>query len=172
MPTITTKELTTLKIAKRYHHTVKSRLAIVHYATDHGIKGAARRFGLDRKTVRAWRRRWQAAGLVGLVPRYPPIRARRIAGSTVVLIEHARRPQVRGRPHPHLARARPSDPGRSRDDSPHLPPTRLFVAPPQSLTPSSATDALQSRAAWRLCAGGHQRSQSGWHEVFPIHRHR
>ena len=58
MPMITTKELTTLKIAKRYHHTVKSRLAIVHYATDHGIKGAARRFGLDRKTVRAWRRRW------------------------------------------------------------------------------------------------------------------
>lgn len=32
MPTITTKELSTLKIAKRYHHTVKSRLAIVHYA--------------------------------------------------------------------------------------------------------------------------------------------
>jgi transposase len=86
-----TKELTTLKIAKRYHHTIKSRLAIVHYATDHGIKGAARRFGLDRKTVRAWRRRWQAAGVAGLVPRYPPIRARRIADSTVALIEHARR---------------------------------------------------------------------------------
>jgi hypothetical protein len=46
MPTITTKELTTLKIAKRYHHTIKSRLAIVHYATEHGLKGAARRFGL------------------------------------------------------------------------------------------------------------------------------
>lgn len=91
MPTITTKELTTLKIAKRYHHPVKSRLAIVHYATDHGIKGAARRFGLDRKTVRAWRRRWQATGLAGLVPRYPPIRARRIADSIVALIEHARR---------------------------------------------------------------------------------
>jgi transposase InsO family protein len=91
MPMITTKELTTLKIAKRYHHTVKSRLAIVHYATDHGIKGAARRFGLDRKTVRAWRRRWQAAGLAGLVPRYHPIRARRISDSTVALIEQARR---------------------------------------------------------------------------------
>jgi transposase-like protein len=76
MPTITTEESTTLKIAKRYHHTVKSRFAIVHDATDHGIKGAARRFGLDRKMVRAWRRRWQAAGLAGLVPRYPPIRAR------------------------------------------------------------------------------------------------
>lgn len=91
MPTITTKELSTLKIAKHYHHTVKGRLAIVTYATEHGIKGAARRFGLDRKTVRAWRRRWQAAGLSGLVPRYPPIRARRIADATVVLFEQARR---------------------------------------------------------------------------------
>jgi len=91
MPTIITKELTTLKIAKRYHHTIKSRFAIVNYATEHGIKGAARRFGLDRKTVRAWCRRWQATGLVGLVPRYPPIRARRVAESTVALIEHARR---------------------------------------------------------------------------------
>lgn len=53
MPTMTTKKLTTLKIAKRYHHTVRSRLAIVNYATEHGIKGAARRFGLDRKTVLA-----------------------------------------------------------------------------------------------------------------------
>ncbi len=96
MSTITTKELTTLKIPRRYHHTVKSRLAIVHYATDYGIKGAARRFGLDRKTVRAWRRRLQAAGLVGLVPRYSPIRARRIAESTVALIEHARRDLMYG----------------------------------------------------------------------------
>lgn len=96
MSTITTKELTTLKIPRRYHHTVKSRLAIVHYATDYGIKGAARRFGLDRKTVRAWRRRLQAAGLVGLVPRYSPICARRIAESTVALIEHARRDLMYG----------------------------------------------------------------------------
>ena len=91
MPTSTTKELTTRKIAKRYHYTIKSRFAIVNDATEHGIKGAARRFGLDRKTVRAWCRRWQIAGLIGLVPRYPPIRARRIADSTVGLIEHARR---------------------------------------------------------------------------------
>ena len=68
--------LTTLKIARRHHHTVRSRLAIVNYATEHGIKRAARRLGLDRKTVRAWRRRWQATGLTGLVPRYPASRAR------------------------------------------------------------------------------------------------
>lgn len=91
MPTITTQELTTQKIAKRYHHTVKSRLAIVQYATQYGIKGAARRFGLDRKTVRIWRRRWQASGLTGLVPRYPSIRARRIPDATVTFIEEARR---------------------------------------------------------------------------------
>jgi hypothetical protein len=30
MPTMTTKELTVLKIAKRYHRTIKSRLAIVN----------------------------------------------------------------------------------------------------------------------------------------------
>jgi transposase len=91
MPTSTTQELTTQKIAKRSHHTVKRRLAIVPYATEHGIKGAARRFGFDRQTVRVWRRRWQAMGVVGLVPRSPPIRPRRIATSTVALIEEARR---------------------------------------------------------------------------------
>jgi len=66
-------------------------LAVVTYATTHGTKPAARRFGLDRKTVRAWRRRWQAAGLPGLVPRYPAIRVRRIPASTVTFIEQARR---------------------------------------------------------------------------------
>lgn len=102
MPTSTTKELTTLKIAKRYHPTITSRFAIVNYALEHGIKGAARRFGLDRKTVRAWCRRWPVAGLVGLVPRYPPIRARRMADSTVTSIEHARRDLEYGAVRPHI----------------------------------------------------------------------
>jgi transposase-like protein len=62
--------VTTPKIANRYHHTIKSRFAIVNDAAEYGIKGAARRFGLDRKTARAWRRRWQVTGLVCLVPRY------------------------------------------------------------------------------------------------------
>ena len=31
MPTIASKELTTLKIARRHHHTVRSRLAFVNY---------------------------------------------------------------------------------------------------------------------------------------------
>ena len=53
--------------------------------------------------------------------------------------------------HPHLARACPSDPGRRHHHSPYLPPARLSVAPPQTRTAASATDALQSRATWRLC---------------------
>jgi transposase len=88
---ITTKELKSQKIAKRYHHTVTSRLAVVTYASTPGTKPAARRFGLDRKTVRTWRRRWQTAGPPGLVPRYPTNRARRIPPSTIALIEQARR---------------------------------------------------------------------------------
>jgi len=91
MPTITTKELNSLKIAKSYHHTVKSRLAVLTYASEYGVKPAARRFGLDRKTVRSWRCRWQAEGVQGLVPRYAAIRPRRTLASTVALIEQARR---------------------------------------------------------------------------------
>ena len=52
MRLITTKELRTLHIATRHHHLIKSRLAILRYADEYGFKGAARRFGLDRKTVR------------------------------------------------------------------------------------------------------------------------
>ena len=82
MPTTTTKDLNSLKIAKSYHHTVKSRLAVLTYAAEYGVKPAARRFGLDRKTVRSWRRRWQAQGLPGLVPRYAAIRPRRTQPSS------------------------------------------------------------------------------------------
>lgn len=68
---ITIVELKALKIAPRYHWWVRSRLAVFAYVAEHGVKGASRRFGLDRKAIREWRRRWQAAGVVGLVPRYP-----------------------------------------------------------------------------------------------------
>lgn len=67
---ITTKELRTLHIATRRHHTINSRLAILRYAETDGFKGAARRFGLDGKTVRTWHRRWVASGRgrVGAAP--------------------------------------------------------------------------------------------------------
>ncbi len=38
---------------------VRERLAVLAYVAEHGLKPAARRFDLDRKTVRAWRDRWQ-----------------------------------------------------------------------------------------------------------------
>ncbi|WP_447599973.1 helix-turn-helix domain-containing protein [Nitrospira sp. Nam80] len=66
-------------------------LSVLRYASDYGVHPAADRFGLNRKTVRRWRRRWQTQGPLGLVPRYPAHRRRRIPESTVQLIEHARR---------------------------------------------------------------------------------
>lgn len=68
MRLMTTKKLRTLRIAARHHHRINSRLAIVRSAEEYGFKGAARRFGLDRKTVRTWHRRWVTGGLAGLVP--------------------------------------------------------------------------------------------------------
>src|SRR5574340_1361493 len=91
MQLITTKELRTLSIATRHHHLINSRLAILRYADAFGFKGAARRFGLDRKTVRTWHRRWVASGPAGLVPRHPLKRRRRLSEATVRLIEQARR---------------------------------------------------------------------------------
>jgi transposase len=91
MPATTAAELTKLKIPKRYHHTVKSRLAVLAYVAEHGLKPTARRFGCDRKTVRTWHQRHRAAGLAGLAPRYPATRPRRISEQTVRLIEPARR---------------------------------------------------------------------------------
>ena len=58
-------------ISRRYRWKVQGRLAVLEYAAAHGIRPAAARFGLDRKTVRAWRRRLREAGDAGLVPRLP-----------------------------------------------------------------------------------------------------
>ncbi len=91
MRLITTKELRTLSIATRHHHLINSRLAMLRYADEYGFKGAARRFGLDRKTVRTWHRRWVASGPAGLVPRHPVKRRRRLSEETIRLIEQARR---------------------------------------------------------------------------------
>jgi transposase InsO family protein len=88
---ITAAELKALNIPRQYHWRIRSRLAVLTYAGDHGVRGASRRFDLDRKTIREWRRRWQAAGAAGLVPRYPAERPRRIGQPIVDLIEQARR---------------------------------------------------------------------------------
>ena len=77
-------------ISPRYRWKVKGRLAVLEYAAANGVKPAAARFGLDRKTIRAWRTRAGEAGPAGLVPRYPARRRRRIPGHVVELIAHAR----------------------------------------------------------------------------------
>ena len=78
-------------ISRRDRWKVQGRLAVVKYARVHGIKPAAVRFGLDRKTVRQWRDRARGKGAVGLVPRYPKRRQPRIPAEVVELIAHARR---------------------------------------------------------------------------------
>src|SRR5262249_36341206 len=73
-----------------YRLRVKQKRRVVEYATEHGIKPASRHFGLDRRTIRGWRRRGRADGDVGLVPRYPAKRKRRLPEATRALIRMAR----------------------------------------------------------------------------------
>ena len=49
-------------IAARHRLRVKQRRRIVEYARAHGLKPARRHFGLDRRTIRTWVRRWKAEG--------------------------------------------------------------------------------------------------------------
>lgn len=41
---------------------VRARLTVPAYVVEYGLKPAARRFGLDRKTLRAWQTRCRADG--------------------------------------------------------------------------------------------------------------
>src|SRR5262245_19686655 len=78
-------------ISRQHRWKVKGRLAVLEYAAEYGVKPAAARFDLDRKTIRAWRERARDAGPAGLVPRYPKRRRRRIPDAVVELITGARR---------------------------------------------------------------------------------
>jgi len=78
-------------IPRQYRWKVRERLAIVEYAVSHGLKPAAARFQLDRKTVRTWRTRWFTLGEAGLIPRYPARRQRRVAPEVIEWIAEARR---------------------------------------------------------------------------------
>jgi transposase InsO family protein len=78
-------------VPPRYRLRVKQRLAIVKYVEQHSVKGAARRFGLARGTVRLWRDRWRAEGVHGLIPRYPDRRRRRrVTPEIIELLRQAR----------------------------------------------------------------------------------
>ena len=63
-----------LQVQPRYRWTVKRRLRILAYVKAHSLKAASRHFGLDRKTIRQWRDRCEASGLLGLVPFAPGVR--------------------------------------------------------------------------------------------------
>jgi transposase len=82
--------MTELNVPQQYRGRVSQRMEVVAYAKEHGIKPAGRHFGLARRTVRTWVRRWQAAGVAGLVPQYPRQRKRRLPESTIELIRIAR----------------------------------------------------------------------------------
>lgn len=79
-----------VRIPSRYQLRVKQRVAVVQYVQVHGIKPASRYFGLARHTVRRWWRDWQREGELGLVPRYPKRRRRRINDDVIRLIRIAR----------------------------------------------------------------------------------
>lgn len=79
------------KIPRPYRWTIKRRLRVLAYVKEHSLKGASQHFALDRKTVRAWRDRYRAGGVLGLVPRYPAQRRSRLSTEVLGLIEQARR---------------------------------------------------------------------------------
>jgi transposase len=79
-----------LCVPGQYRARVEQRMTVVEYASVHGIKPAGRHFGLARRTVRTWLRRWKVSGLMGLVPRYPHQRKRRLPAATIELIRVAR----------------------------------------------------------------------------------
>jgi transposase len=65
-------------------------LVILEHARTRGIKPTAARFGLNCKTARRWRDRWKAAGVEGLIARYPKRRARPTSDGLRELIHVAR----------------------------------------------------------------------------------
>ena len=68
------------KIPSQYRWRVNHRLRVLAYAGAHSLKAASRHFGLERKTIRRWRDRYRAQGVLGLVPRYPNAAALAPAG--------------------------------------------------------------------------------------------
>jgi transposase len=88
-------------VAIRCRLRVKQRERVVAFAAAEGVKPASRHFGLDRRTVRTWLRRWKAGGIAGL-PRYPARRKRRVPPTVVALIAQARQEFRWGAPRTHV----------------------------------------------------------------------
>jgi transposase len=77
-------------VPKEYRLRVQQRVVVIEFALRRGVRPAGRRFGFTSRTVRRWKQRWRAAGIRGLIPRYPARRKRRIAEPLIELIRHAR----------------------------------------------------------------------------------
>jgi transposase InsO family protein len=69
---------------------VEQRLAVLAYARTCSMHAAALYFGVSYRTVRRWRFRYRQGGVLGLVPRYPTERRRRITTEVRELIRRAR----------------------------------------------------------------------------------
>ena len=89
--------LAELRIRRELRWRVRQRLAGLKLAEQLGQKQAAERVGLCARTVRRWQARARQGGVLGLVPRYPPRRRRRIPDHVVALVAHARRELGDGR---------------------------------------------------------------------------
>jgi len=69
---------------------VKQRLRVLEFAREIGLRAASRRFGISRNIVRQWKRRYEAEGVLGLVPRYPATRKSPMPAEIVDLLRYAR----------------------------------------------------------------------------------
>jgi len=83
-------KLRDVQVRAQYRIRVRYRLMVLEYASGHGPTAAGRRFGVSARTVRHWRARWRAAGVEGLVPRYPRHRHPRLRAEVIEFIRHAR----------------------------------------------------------------------------------
>ncbi len=155
---------------------VKQRVAIVEWAMEHGIKPASERFGLDRKTIREWRDRYRAKGLVALVLGVPEAEARSAASrgcpKVVALIEQTRRELQYG-----VARTRIWLRRVHKKNVPMATIFRTFVriglpylvrGRKRAPRPPAAENSSRSR----LRPGGRESRQARWPEGLPVHVHR
>jgi transposase InsO family protein len=83
-------KLSDIQVRAQYRIRVRYRLMVLQYASGQGPTAAGRRFGVSPRTVRRWRARWRAAGIEGLVPRYPRRRQPRLRAEVIEFIRHAR----------------------------------------------------------------------------------
>jgi transposase InsO family protein len=81
-------ELQAIRSHQRWR--VRHRLAVLRYAKEHSQKAASDYFGLSARTIRRWTRRYEAGGVLALVPRYTKRRRSRLTPQVLELIRHAR----------------------------------------------------------------------------------